>query len=134
VPTQNLRINHTVRTITPRLRGLPYEEMKKAILGSDYDLSLVFVGDTISKRLNSSWRGKDRPTNILSFPLSESSGEIFINLPLCEREVKKSGEKLHTWISKLFIHGLLHLKGMQHGDTMERAEIKFCKKFNLTSK
>lgn len=92
------------------------------MLGKNYDLSLVFCGDTLSRRLNRSLRGKDKPTNVLSFSLSESSGEIFINL---------SKTKEYS-VPELFIHGLLHLKGMAHGRTMEEAEIKFLKKFNLT--
>jgi rRNA maturation RNase YbeY len=131
VTSQNTEINHTVKKLPARLRGLPYEAMKCAVLGTKYDLSLVFVGDKFAKKLNSAWRGKDKPTNILSFPLSETSGEIFIDLPLSERQAKKLGLKIEIWVSRLFIHGLLHLKGMQHGDTMERAEIKFFKKFNL---
>lgn len=107
--------------------------MKESVLGKKYELSLVFVGNSISKRLNSSLRGKDKPTNILSFPLSKESGEIFIDLPLSTRQAKKTGLKLEIWIGKLFIHGLLHLKGMDHGDTMDKAEIKFFKKFNLVS-
>lgn len=129
----NIEINHTVQNIPPLLRGLPYDAMKNAVLGHKYDLSLVFIGNKLSRKLNSSWRGKDKSTNILSFPLSENSGEIFIDLPLCQRQAKNSEWKIEIWVSRLFIHGLLHLKGMQHGDTMERAEIKFFKKFNLIS-
>jgi probable rRNA maturation factor len=133
VTSQNIEINQTVQKIPARLRGLPYAAIKQAVIGSKYDLSLVFVGDKFAKKLNSSWRGKDKPTNILSFPLTETSGEIFIDLPLCERQAKKLGWKIEIWVSRLFIHGLLHLKGMQHGDTMEKAEIRFFKKFNLIS-
>jgi probable rRNA maturation factor len=129
----NLEISYTVRNITPQLRGLPFREMKEAVLGKKYELSLVFVGNSTSRKLNNSFRGKDKPTNILSFPLSENSGEIFIDLPLSTLQAKKSDEKLKNWLSKLFIHGLLHLKGMEHGDTMDKAEIKFFKKFNLPS-
>lgn len=128
-----VEINQTVKDIPARVRGLPFEAMKDLILGKKYELSLVFVGNSVSKRLNSSLRGKDRPTNILSFPLSKESGEIFIDLPLSTRQAKKIDLKLEVWIGKLFIHGLLHLKGMDHGDTMDKAEIKFFKKFNLVS-
>jgi len=128
-----VEINHTVKNIPARVRGLPFEEMKKAVLGTRYELSLVFVGNAISKRLNSSLRGKDKPTNILSFPLSKESGEIFIDLPLSTLQAKKIDLKQEIWIGKLFIHGLLHLKGLEHGDTMDKAEIKFFKKFNLVS-
>jgi Predicted metal-dependent hydrolase len=60
---------------------------------------------------------------VLSFPLSESSGEIFI----CPSEAKKTGFS----IAELFIHALCHLKGMDHGVTMERTEAEICKEFGL---
>jgi ssRNA-specific RNase YbeY (16S rRNA maturation enzyme) len=82
------------------------------ILGPSYELSLVFCGNALSRKLNASYRGKDYPTNVLSFPLSKSSGEIFINL-----------SKLGPFsVPALFIHGCFHLKGMEHGRTMEKAE------------
>jgi rRNA maturation RNase YbeY len=92
--------------------GAPFKALKRKVLGNSYTLSLVFCGDALSKRLNREYRGKDKPTNVLSFPITKKSGEIFINL----RRTKPFG------VIFLFIHGLLHLKGMQHGATMERAE------------
>lgn len=96
-------------------RPLPkadFASLSEEALGSGYELSLVFCGDALSKRLNSRYRGKDYPTNVLSFPLSKTSGEIFINL-------NKLGE---FSVPQLFVHGLCHLKGMEHGRTMEKAE------------
>ena len=83
-------------------------------MGEKYELSLVFCGNFLSRRLNRVYRGKDKVANVLSFPLSAHSGEIFINLT----NPKPFG------VAHLFIHGLLHLKGMQHGDTMEETEQK----------
>ena len=83
-------------------------------MGKGYELSLVFCGNSLSRKLNRVYRGKDRPTNVLSFPLSKNSGEIFINL---------SGLGAFG-VLELFIHGLLHLKGMAHGRKMEQAEKK----------
>jgi ssRNA-specific RNase YbeY (16S rRNA maturation enzyme) len=101
--------NKTTRAV-PRA---PFVEIKNKVLGEKYELSLVFVGKSISHKLNLQYRDKDKPTNVLSFPLSKTSGEIFIDLSFKE----------HSPIF-LFIHGLLHLKGMQHGATMEREEKK----------
>jgi len=94
--------------------------IKEKILGKDYELSLVFCKDTLSRKLNRIYRGKDKPTNILSFPLSKNSGEIFINT-----------DRLDGFSpTYLFIHGLLHLKGMQHGVKMDNEEKRFLKLFN----
>ena len=91
-----------------------FGKIKNKVLGKKYELSLVFAKDSLMRRLNRTYRGKDKATNILAFPLSEMSGEIFIN---------PSRAKPFS-VKHLFIHGLLHLKGMKHGDTMERAEKK----------
>lgn len=112
-------------------RGLPFHNMKKAVLGDRYTLSLVFVGNARSKELNKKYRGKDRPANVLSFPLGASEGEIFLN-PLCAKKDAPSFERTpKKMLGLLFIHGMLHLKGLRHGSTMERAEKKFQKRFSL---
>jgi len=98
-------------------------------LGKKFELSLVFIESRLSKKLNRIYRKKDRPTNILAFPLSKTSGEIFIDLKQSKKEFEDFGLNFSDFIAFLFIHGLLHLKGMQHGGTMERAERKFYKKF-----
>jgi ssRNA-specific RNase YbeY (16S rRNA maturation enzyme) len=102
----------TNQTKRPLPRG-PFEKLKDKVVGKKYELSLVFIGNKDSHKLNLLYRGKDKPTNVLSFPLSKTSGEIFIDLSFKEHSV-----------IFLFIHGLLHLKGMQHGATMEREEKK----------
>jgi len=109
--------NKTHKT-TPRI---PFEKIKDKVLGKKYELSLVFCGDKLSQKLNRTYRQKNYPTNILSFPVSKNSGEIFINL---------SRTKGFS-VPHLFIHGLLHLKGMQHGDRMETREKALLKAFGL---
>lgn len=61
---------------------------------------------------------------MLSFPLSKKSGEIFIDLVTANKEAKEFGMSLGEFVKYLFIHACLHLKGMEHGDTMEQAEKK----------
>ena len=92
----------------------PFAKWQKKILGADYDLSLVFCGSTLARKLNKEKRNKDKSANILSFPLSQTSGEIFIKLPETDFSVEH-----------LFIHGLLHLKGLSHGSKMETEEKRF---------
>jgi ssRNA-specific RNase YbeY (16S rRNA maturation enzyme) len=53
--------------------------MKESVLGKKYELSLVFIGDKKSKSLNKKFRNKDYKANILSFPIDNDMGEIFIN-------------------------------------------------------
>ena len=109
--------------------NIPFEEIARATLGAKYELSLVFIGDTRSQKLNIEHRGKNKPTNILSFPLSDTDGEIFINLNLAYKEAPTFKRSKTNFIAFLFIHGLHHLKGLDHGSTMERKEESIRAKF-----
>ena len=123
-----LTITNTTKSTLPRV---PFAKIKNTALGKDYSLSLVFVGNSKSQALNQKYRKKNKPTNILSFPLDKKNVEIFIALPVAKREAKLFGRKLPNFLAFLFIHGLTHLKGMEHGSTMERAEKKLRKKFGV---
>lgn len=124
--------------ITKKTKGklprLPFERIKNEILGRKYVLSVVFIGDKRSQNLNKTYRNKNKPANILSFPLSKSEGEIFINTKKAQKEAPSFGMNTSNFVGYLFIHGLLHLKGLKHGSTMEKAEIKACRKFNINHK
>lgn len=115
----------------PPINGLPFGDIKDHVLGKKYDLSLVFIGSTLSKRLNRELRGKNKPANVLSFPLSKESGEIFIDVGHAVRQAHQFDETPKQFISHLFIHGLHHLKGMDHGEKMEAGESGTRKKFNV---
>ena len=62
-----------------KLPSLPFLDMKNAVLGPEYDLSVVFVGDEESRKINIETRDKGYIPNVLSFPLNDVSGEIFLN-------------------------------------------------------
>ncbi len=99
-----------------------WKDIKNQVLGKKYDLSVVFVGDEIMKNLNKIYRKKDKIANVLSFPLSKENGEILIN-----DKFKKEKE----YSDYLFMHSLLHLKGLRHGKKMEKEEKELIKKFNI---
>ncbi len=119
----------THNTTKDTVPAVSFGAIKNAILGTQYELSLVCIGEKRSRRLNRTYRNKDYSTNVLSFPLDKKSGEIFLTLPLIKRQTKKFNKTYTQLVAFLFIHGLLHLKGMEHGSTMERAEKKFCTMF-----
>lgn len=102
----------------------PYTRLKNKVLGRDYELSLVFADNKLSRHLNKTYRKKNKPADVLSFPLSAKSGEIFIDLVTARKEVGKFNMPFRKFVTYLFIHGLLHLKGMKHGNTMKQAELK----------
>lgn len=91
------------------------------MLGKEYDLSLAFLSAKEMREITIKTRGYDKVSNVLSFPLSKTSGEILI----C-----RSAAKPFT-VPYLFIHGLFHLKGLKHGATMEREERKTLTRFEL---
>ena len=117
-----LSLTQLTKTNPPRVR---FDLLKDKILGKKYDLSLVFANPSLSRRLNSALRKKDHPTNVLSFPLSKTSGEIFLDLRTIKKEVEKFNMSFEKLVTYLFIHGLLHLKGMEHGAKMTEAEKKY---------
>lgn len=119
------------RTTKDRVPSLPFLLMKNATLGKKYNLSLVMAGDARTQKLNTTYRGKTYIPNVLSFPIDTLHGEIFLNLKQARREHKARGESYEYFVALLVIHGMLHLKGMAHGSTMEGIEQKLLSKFNI---
>ena len=110
--------------INHRIFSIPFNRLKNTVLGKRYELSLVFADKNLSRKLNKTYRKKDQPTNVLSFSLSKMVGEIFIDLETVKKEAEKFEMSFQKFVTFLFIHGLLHLKGMRHGDTMEKKELR----------
>jgi probable rRNA maturation factor len=114
--------------------NLPFGELffvkiKDEILKKNYELSLVFVGDKKSKELNLKYRGGKYVPNVLSFPIGKSAGEIFINPNQAKKECAKFYMTYKKFVAYLFIHGCLHLKGIDHGKKMDTLEEKYLKMF-----
>jgi probable rRNA maturation factor len=120
-------ITNNTKSKQPRL---PFVSIKNKILGKKYDLSISFVSAQKQKEINKKYRNINKTTNILSFPISKTSGEITFDL----LKIKKDAPKFHMTFPKflkyLVIHGCLHLKGFVHSDTMEKEETKFMKLFS----
>ena len=111
-------------TTKGKLPSLPFAKMAEAVLGNEYDCSLVVVSSKKSRELNRVYRKKDNSTNILSFPLDENEGEIFLDLKKSQMDSVLFDRSYANFIGFLFIHGLFHLKGHIHGTKMENAEKK----------
>lgn len=95
------------------------------------ELSVVFTDDASIQVLNGEWRGKDKPTNVLSFPAfpvkagsqpGPMLGDIVIARETVEREAKEEGKPIENHLSHLVVHGFLHLLGYDH-ETDEEAEV-----------
>ncbi len=107
-------------------------------------VSIVFADDAEIRTLNREWRAKDKPTNVLSFPMLERAellalrpdgppellGDIALAYETCAREAEGKGISLADHAAHLIIHGLLHLAGHDHetsqadATAMEALEIK----------
>lgn len=106
--------------------------------------SLLFTNDAEVHALNREWRGKDKPTNVLSFPMLEREelldlaangppemlGDIALAHETCLREAAEKGVAIDAHAAHLIVHGLLHLAGHDHeigpaeATAMEALEIK----------
>jgi len=122
-----INIKNTVRGRWPRL---PFADIKRRAVGRKYQLSLVICGDDLARRLNEKYRRKHYAANVLSFPLGRTEGEIFLNVRAAEREARRYGVSARARLALLFVHGLLHLRGLRHGRTMEREEAKILRAFD----
>lgn len=121
-------------TCTGTLPPLPYEKIKESILGARYELSLSFVSPREAKLLNQTYRKKTYIPNTLSFPLSRSQGQIIICRSVARTQAKEHAMSYRTYLVYLLIHSMLHLKGFEHGVTMERLEARYLTHFTHPSK
>nr|WIE91660.1 rRNA maturation RNase YbeY [Mesorhizobium sp. WSM4875] len=97
------------------------------------ELSVVFSDDAHIRTLNAEWRGKDKPTNVLSFPafsvpkgaeLPPMLGDIVLASETVGREAALEDKPLANHITHLVIHGLLHLLGHDHETDAEAEEME----------
>lgn len=102
---------------------MPFDQIKNDILGKDYELSIVIIGKAKSKQLNHKYRGKNYPTDVLSFNLSKNVGEIFITPEIAKIKAPDFDYTFEEYLLFLVIHACSHLKGMQHGSKMRDYEL-----------
>lgn len=121
-------------TAVPALEALVERTMAAVFAdagrGGDAEVSLLFCDDAAIRRLNADWRGKDKPTNVLSFPAAPGVmpgsvrllGDIAVAWDTTHREALEEGKALQAHLTHLLVHGLLHLLGHDH-ETDREAEI-----------
>ena len=102
------------------------------------ELSGRLTGDEEVRALNAEWRGKDKATNVLSFPLSETEdlkqakfagpelllGDIVLARGVCEAEAGDKGVSVEQHAAHLLVHGTLHLLGYDHDDDGEAEDME----------
>jgi len=89
----------------------------------DHEISIVITDDAQVRELNRIYREKDKPTNVLSFPMQEGEfsditpgllGDVVISLDTARTEAQAAGISTDERMSQLLIHGILHLIGFDH--------------------
>ncbi len=108
-----------------------FEAIKNDLLGKNYILNLIITSSENIKKLNTIYRNKEHATDILSFPISDTEGEMYISIKETKSEAKKFERTYENFFVFLFIHGCTHLKGHDHGAIMEGIEVKIRRKFNV---
>ena len=102
------------------------------------EISVRLTGDEQVRALNAKWRGKDKPTNVLSFPMAEPGelqdakiagpelllGDIILARGVCEVEAAEKGVRFEHHAAHLLVHGTLHLLGYDHHDEDEAADME----------
>lgn len=99
----------------------------QAALEADAELVVRFVGREESRQLNHQYRGKDRPTNVLTFDYAHEpvvQADIVICLPVLQDEAHAQNKPLRNHLAHLVIHGVLHAHGMDHLTDEEAAEME----------
>jgi len=102
----------------------------------DSELTIVLTDDSKIHELNRDYLGIDSPTDVLSFPASETDGseidpetgaryigDIVISLPYAARSAEKAGHPLESEVQLLVVHGVLHLLGHDHAKPREKAKM-----------
>lgn len=124
--------------------------LRKSLRGSlpwGLSLSIRVVGAAESRRLNSAWRGKDKPTNVLSFPSGVPRatagepyplGDLIICAPVVAREAREQGKTAQAHWAHMVVHGVLHLLGYDHeidrdARVMEAREMNLLAKFGYSN-
>jgi probable rRNA maturation factor len=97
----------------------------------EHEITIRFVDDVESAELNNTYRGKNYPTNVLSFPFEAPPGvdvpllgDLVVCVPVIEKEAKEQGKTLNNHYTHMVIHGCLHLLGYDHIDDSEAEEME----------
>ena len=110
------------------------------------EVSVVLADDRFVRRLNRDHRGKDKATNVLSFPLDDDAtapkearlllGDVVLAYRTIRREAKEEGKRLASHAAHMLVHGTLHLLGFDHerdraARIMERHEVRILKRLGV---
>lgn len=121
--------------ILQKIEAITSRALESHQLPAQAEVSLTFCDDEQIRALNKTWRHKDEPTDVLSFPLWEEEkisaqlpllGDIIISLERAEEQAREYGHSVEREILYLYTHGLLHLLGYDHENEQKRQKMRRC--------
>lgn len=122
MPSRVVIINKT-KSAVPRIKWRDIAEAVRRTLKRRAlePIQLVFVASGEIQKINKTYRGVDKPTNVLSFP---ETRDVLIAPAVVKKEAQKYGLSARFWMVKLFIHAILHLEGHTHATNREAEEME----------
>ena len=130
------------RGLVPRLERAAAAAAKAAGLRGRVSMTVLLSSDRRLKALNRDFRGKDKPTNVLSFPAPPNKdkylGDVALALRVTRREAKASGKRVSDHAIHLVTHGVLHLAGYDHvrardATVMEALEVAILERLGIAN-
>lgn len=117
-----IRIDHPEVAALSKSGLTRFFNRARAAVGLDGDVEVLLADDATLRRLNRSFRHKNKATDVLSFPAAENpdgyaggyAGDLAISLDTAARQAAEFGHSLRDEVRILLLHGLLHLTGMDH--------------------
>ena len=108
------------------------EKILSEINLNNVEISITLTDNERIREINKEWRGKDKPTDVLSFPQDETIGykyrllgDVIISLPYAKAQAEEIGLTFKEEVLRLMVHGILHLLGYDHETNEEDAKIMF---------
>jgi probable rRNA maturation factor len=143
-PTVEIQVESPQWSVEPRAEGTIRAAITAAsdmLSTAGGEVSIVLTGDSNMQELNRTWRGIDKPTNVLSFPapsprVGHMLGDIVISYETLKRECDDEGRIFLHHLAHLAVHGFLHLVGYDHetdaeADAMEALESKILARLQM---
>lgn len=125
-----------VPDLRPMVRRAVRAALKAAPVAGPVELAVTLTDDEAMRALNRTWRGKDKPTNVLSFPFADGAvagapnhlGDVVLARQTVAAEAAAQGKSVADHLAHLVVHGILHLLGFDHetareARTMEGREV-----------
>jgi probable rRNA maturation factor len=118
--------------VDKEIKKIILQSVKMALDGKAAEISLIVCDNDFIHTLNRDYRHVDKPTDVLSFPAGEEIdpeenvpylGDIIISLPRATQQAIEAQHPVNEEIAMLAIHGVLHLRGYDHGTTEEKKEM-----------